>query len=302
MATYEELAAEEVPSIERTNALVDAINIPAAEKEALRREMLLRRELHIETLNLAKRCAAGEEISYEALTTMMDEVAQRHGIECGLPLPQIGPDDASMDHPLVLAHASPLGRMTNWAHATESAERLSRSWRGKIRNSWNVLGDKTVNVVDSEDGPMWLEEPMAGQRLRKILADVGIRSDVAMTAEAELRAMESLKSKVKPNQYRTYVLAGAFFEHSKRSDLFYLFRKGRPTLAVSYHGTDDISKAGRVLCALCLHPTGYYQFSHVGTMTPSDEVISALLLMRADEHGFWKKSGQWGMADSRSGV
>ena len=37
-------------------------------------------------------------------------------------------------------------------------------------------------------------------------------------------------------------------------------------------------------------------------MTPTDEVIAALMLMRGDEAKFWGKSGQWKASDPRSGL
>mgnify|MGYP001602774647 FL=1 len=119
-----------------------------------------------------------------------------------------------------------------------------------------------------------------------------------LTAEAEFKAMDSLRLKLSPNQWTSYVLTGVFPEHSLRSDLHYIFRKGLPTLVLSYHGT----KGGRVIAALCLHPFGYYAGTHVGAMTPTDEVIAHLLLMRGDEHGFWGKAGQWEAIDPRSGI
>lgn len=110
--------------------------------------------------------------------------------------------------------------------------------------------------------------------------------------------MDSLKEKLTAAQWNSYVLTGIFPETSKRSGLTYFFRKGFPTLALSYHGDEQ----GRIIAALCLHPFGYYAGTHCGAMTPTDEVIAHLLLMRADEHGFWKKSGQWHITDTRSGV
>jgi hypothetical protein len=115
-----------------------------------------------------------------------------------------------------------------------------------------------------------------------------------------MRALESLRSRIGEPQFDSYVLSGIFSEMSPRSGVYYFFRKGRPTLAVTFHGRN--ANNGRVLAALCLHPMGYYSGSHVGLMTPTDEVIAHLLLMRADEHKFWAKSGQWSASDTRSGI
>jgi hypothetical protein len=163
-----------------------------------------------------------------------------------------------------------------------------------------VLGDKTVCVVNTSEGPMALPQFDAGWRLRKLTRGMELRHHAHQTAEAELRAQESLKARISRSQYDAYVVSGMFPEHSPRSGLFYYFRKGYPTLAVSFHGS--YAENGKVLAALCLHPMGYYAGSHVGLMTPTDEVIAHLVMMRADERKFWAKSGQWSASDSRSGI
>lgn len=283
-------------------AQVNALHIPQSKKDELLAEFAFRMELHEEIVNLAKRKESGEDISYDDMAEIMDRIAQKHGFEGGIPLPHIT-DKNESEHPLVMADHAPLSIVTNATYRTEYAQRVARTWKTKIINSWDVLGDHTVSIVRSENGPMWMKEYQAGTRLRKLLADIAIRSDVrTMTAEAELRAMESLKEKINAQQYRTYVLSGMFIERSPRSDLHYIFRKGRPTLVLSFHGEEAKEAGGRVIAALCMHAMGFYQFSHVGVCCPSDEVIAQLLYMRGDEHGFWKKSGQWKASDPRSGI
>jgi hypothetical protein len=200
---------------------------------------------------------------------------------------------------MVLARGVPLRNIVNvnqWFR-TESEERASRMG-ASIRNSWEQLGDQTVMVLDTADGPMVLSDWHAGNRLRKIIETVSARMDSQMSVEAEMKAMASLKDRVSESQYRCYVLNGMFPEQSKRSGLFYFFRKGLPTLVLSYHGYPS----GRVLAGLCLHPVGYHSCTFAGLMCPTDEVICALLLMRSDEHFLWKKSGQWKASDPRSGI
>jgi hypothetical protein len=46
----------------------------------------------------------------------------------------------------------------------------------------------------------------------------------------------------------------------------------------------------RILAVLCMHPIGHFQETFSGAMCPTDDVIAHLMLMRADEHHFWKKS------------
>lgn len=281
--------------------IVEGMNIPADVKAKLLVECDMREELQREILQLGERIAKGEEVSWDAMSEIFERVATKYGYEGGLPLPHIDDEGTDKSHPLVMARNSPLAMIANANYATEAAAEYERSWKRHVRNSWDVLGDHSVLVVETSKGSMWVKEPRAGIRLRKLMADVSIRNDIhTMTAEAELKAMESLKARVTGNQYRAYVLSGAFFERSPRTDLFYLFRKGFPTLVLSYHG--EKNEGGRVIVALCFHPMGFYQFSHVGVMCPTDEVVAALLMMRGHEAKFWSKSGQWPVTDSRSGV
>lgn len=79
-----------------------------------------------------------------------------------------------------------------------------------------------------------------------------------------------------------------FAERSPRSGISYIFRRLRPTIALKA-GKDDRM---RCLAALCMHPIGYYDGSWAGAMCPTDDVIAHLMLMRGDEHMFWRRSNQ----------
>lgn len=104
---------------------------------------------------------------------------------------------------------------------------------------------------------------------------------------AESTAQQCLFGMISEHQQRTYVVGGAFAETSKRSGVTYIFRRGRPTLAVKL---DPDGGCNRLLAALCLHPIAYYKDSFAGAMVPSDEVIAHLSLMRGDEKMFWRKA------------
>jgi hypothetical protein len=166
-----------------------------------------------------------------------------------------------------------------------------------------MLGDKEICVVETEEGPVAFPRWHAGERLRKIIDGLGLRQGSQQTAAAEMRALESLKQRIGEARWEMYVLSGAFGERSPKSDLHYIFRKGLPTIAYTFHSGygGDCSK-GKVLACLCLHPLGYYSGSHIGLMVPTDEVICHLLMMRGDEFGYWKSCGQWSASDSRSGI
>ena len=79
----------------------------------------------------------------------------------------------------------------------------------------------------------------------------------------------------------------------------YLFRRLRPTLALRFNAADGRI---RLLAALCLHPVGYYERSWAGAMTPTDDVIAHLLLMRGCEAKFWARAEQHPDWDPAAGL
>lgn len=105
--------------------------------------------------------------------------------------------------------------------------------------------------------------------------------------EQEGVAVSKLVTLVSHHAFETYMLTGAILETSPRSGIAYIFRRLRPTIAISMSGDSP-----RVLCALCMHPIGYYAESHSGAMCPTDDVIAHLMLMRGDEPMFWRRSNQ----------
>lgn len=257
----------------------------------------------------------GMEMSLPKLAAFVSEIAEEHGFYGGVPLPSVG-ERGIGDYPMVMAEGVPMREvfMINQEYAafersyrehvnatTTEAQLQLRLRNVRVRNSWNSLGDQTVCVVETDKGPMAYPQWHGGLRLRKLINGIEARSGSALSAGAEIKAMESLKKRITRAQWDTYVLDGAFMERSPRSDLHYMFRKGYPTLAISYHG-ELARKGGKVIAALCLHPMGYYSGTHAGLMAPTDEVTARLLLMRTDERRFWAKSGQWKVWDTRSGV
>lgn len=108
--------------------------------------------------------------------------------------------------------------------------------------------------------------------------------------EQEYNALQLLGTLVSHRQMKHYVLTGTFIETSKRSGVTYFFRRLRPTVAVSAGNRTDDSL--RILAALCMHPIAYYEGSWAGAMCPTDDVVAHLMLMRADEHMFWKRCNQ----------
>lgn len=114
-------------------------------------------------------------------------------------------------------------------------------------------------------------------------------ASVAWGIEQEHKALMLLADLLPHHAFKKYLLTGSFIETSKRSGVVYMFRKLRPTVAISTRGHNGNS---HILACLCMHPIAYYKESWAGGMCPTDDVVSHLLLMRGDEHEFWKRSTQ----------
>ena len=283
--------------IELAREILDATPLTPKQKNKAWTDYLFSRALATKAHIMAERAEAGESFTWEDMVEELNAVAEAFGYEGGVPLPALA-DRVGQEHPLILADCAPLSLVF------QAQERLTEFGRQMalqqtVRNSWNMLGDFEICIVEGDKGVATLKRPMSGYRLRKLMDEIEIRNEVnTMTAEAELQALSRLEERLNANQYRHYVLMGCFMERSARSDLHYLFRKGKPTIVVSLHGDSQ----ARAIACLCFHPHGYYGNSTVGVMTPTDEVIAALLTMRGDERKFWAKSGQWHPSDPRSGI
>jgi hypothetical protein len=115
--------------------------------------------------------------------------------------------------------------------------------------------------------------------------------------EAEEKAQKKLASLIPADLFEVYMLTGHFPEISKRSQLTYLFRRGRPTIVLRQN--EEVSYP---LCALCLHPIGYYGDTWAGVMCPTDEVIAHLLMMRGSEEKYWANANQHPIDRPAAGV
>ena len=159
---------------------------------------------------------------------------------------------------------------------------------------WTRQREVVVFKAQPRHGPpkyfaVKVPKSLYANRLTYWLKTLGASS--AWSLEAEETAREKLRSMLTPWQWRHYDLTGTFLETSPRSKLTYLFRRSRPTLALSPRWPDGRNvDSMRCVAALCLHPVGYYDGTWAGCMVPSDDVIAHLLLMRADEAYFWGKA------------
>lgn len=158
-------------------------------------------------------------------------------------------------------------------------------WR--LRNRWHSRRHGCDILIMEREGVISWGKLPAMHHLDHDLATLGCTD--AWGVEQEGAAVRLLGEKVSHRQFKQYMLTGMFLERSRRSGVFYLFRRLKPTIALK---GSDTSGQMRILAALCMHPIAYYAGSWAGAMCPTDDVIAHLMLMRADEHMLWKRSSQ----------
>ena len=155
-----------------------------------------------------------------------------------------------------------------------------------VRNvfySWRWKCD--IAIWDDDGRIQWGRIPKV-HHLSNDLQTLGCAD--AWGIEQESRALQTLGTLVAHRQFKQYLLTGMFLESSARSGVVYLFRRLKPTVALTMNKGKNIE----VLCALCLHPIAYYRDSWAGAMCPTDDVIAHLMLMRGDEVMFWRRASQ----------
>lgn len=105
--------------------------------------------------------------------------------------------------------------------------------------------------------------------------------------EQEANAVQTLAELLPHHAFKKYMLTGMFVERSKRSGVYYFFRRLKPTIAAS-----AATGSMKILAALCMHPIAYYRNTWSGAMCPTDDVIAHLMLMRGDERLYWRRCNQ----------
>lgn len=158
----------------------------------------------------------------------------------------------------------------------------------KVRSSfWSAWRRCHIVIFEEADGRITHGAIPSVHGLGKQLRTLSC-SD-AWGIEQEATALETLETLVSERAFRQYLLTGSFIETSKRSNIAYMFRKLRPTVAIrSDHATEKTS----IMCCLCMHPIAHYEESWAGAMCPTDDVIAHLMLMRGDESMYWKRATQ----------
>ena len=222
-------------------------------------------------------------VTFADVRRSINVIAQQRGEWGGYPQPIQGKK-------LVIEPRYPIKRLNGFSlPSDDEVPREVQDDDFKLVNSWfSICRNSEVFIFREADGRITSAQLAATVVRCRTLIDVIEVTSQAWELEAELEAQEKLRSLVTETAWKHYVLIGMFLETSKRSNVTYLFRKLRTTVALG-RGKNESVKA---IATLCLHPIGYYEGTPCGVMVPTDDVIAHLLMMRGDEHMFWRKANQ----------
>lgn len=221
--------------------------------------------------------------NFAKLRNALRDIAKERGLWAGIPMPM---DDARLVLNPKYPYADVLSKLGKAATSDDKALAQQETDGVKLRNVFYSHKLKSDVVIYEEKGKLqWAPVPRVHHFNQDLLT---LGCSHAWGIEQEHKAIMLLGELLPHHALKMYLLTGMFLETSKRSNITYVFRKLRPTVALREDKEGDL----KILCCLCLHTLGYYQDSWAGALTPTDDVISHLLLMRADEHRFWKESNQ----------
>lgn len=214
---------------------------------------------------------------------------EKHGEWCGLPLPVAGFQlQIEAKNPWTAKVRALEQALANEAagRPLDAAPEAPEAGDVTLVNEWwsNRLGRYVLLVREGGKTVPLFHRVSKARRLLDLM-----RISEVWNVDAEVAALQRLRELVRPHLWDAYFLTGAFLETSPRSGLTYCFRRCRPTLVFRVQEDADRSV---ILCALCLHAIGYYQDTWAGSLVPTDEVISHLLLMRGDEALYWRRANQ----------
>lgn len=181
-------------------------------------------------------------------------------------------------------HAQAL--MAMCGETDDASEETPELVGARQRNSfWSTRRRSDIIIFELADGRIeWGLQPGV-HHLTQDLRTLGCAE--AWGLEQENTALQLLAGLVDARRYKQYLLTGAFIESSPRSKVTYMFRRLKPTVAIRNHAGQL-----KVMCTLCMHPIAFYQGTWAGAMTPTDDVVAHLMLMRGDEPMFWRRSNQ----------
>lgn len=233
--------------------------------------------------------------TFSGLRGALREIAERESEWAGIPMPL-------EDIPLTIEPTFP--RAKELSAIGQKPERSAEDEGVKYRNrfySHKLRCD--IYIWNESDGRLCWGPVAAVHSLNHQLQTLG--ASYAWGIEQESKALNLLGTLIRHHQFKQYLLTGMFMERSPRSGLTYLFRKLRPTVVIDARqesrprykigntsATWKEDRSALIMTCLCMHPIGYYQGSWAGAMTPTDDVISHLMLMRGDEPMFWRRANQ----------
>lgn len=258
-------------------------------------------------------------LTYGAISRAINRELEKRGEWAGLPMPMPGLGLVVEEkHPAAamiaeMQKAIDSGREPEVQACAEEdlGWRIVNEWRGQTKRG--ITG--RIFILRHEDGrTRWGIESDKTARNRLLFGP--LETFDAWHLDTECAAIDRLATLVNERQFAAWVLTGSFVEQSKRSGLAYFFRRCRPTIVMSGHGSrrdyfaaeqepredDDGQASMRILACLCLHPIAYYANTFAGAMVPTDDVIAHLMLMRGDEHLFWRRANQHHPLEAESGL
>jgi hypothetical protein len=233
-------------------------------------------------------------LTWDDVVQALTKLALERGEWAGIPLPIQGMS-------MRIAERYPYKELEQVFMPEEPATRVCRDGEVTetvaLRNRWFSPSRRvTFSLYQVGARVRLLTEPAGpGSQARMLLDTLG--ASRAWDLDAEILALDKLQELVSDVAFRYYVLTGMFLEQSRRSGVTYLFRRLRPTLALSTSTGEAV-----VLAALCLHSVAYYTGTWAGALCPTDDVISHLVLMRGDEAKFWRYAEQHQPLDPAAGI
>lgn len=233
---------------------------------------------------------------YAPLRGALKQVAARDRSWAGIPLPIEGM--RLRIHPK-FPKAAELSDIGVTAAQRSAEEALAAKYPDtKIRNSFWSHHRKAQVIVYEEQGKVGFVLHRGTNPATRMLDT--LMCSHAWGLEQESRAIQTLGTLLRHHIFKSYLLTGMFLETSKRTGLTYVFRRLRPTVVIDAKVPEGQSI--RVRCALCMHPIAHYEDTWAGAMTPTDDVIAALMMMRGDEPMFWRRSTQHPPWEPNAGI
>ena len=225
--------------------------------------------------------------TYQELAEKIRQVAKEKGEWAGLPVP-------FSDYPMTIEPRFPFQGLKEIGRK----EVVSDGW--KTVNAWHDhrIG-ATVAIQKNTEGRARLAYGVSGHghKVAMLIGTLAVHD--GWLPAAETKARTKLFAMVGHRKFNCYQMTGMLMERSKRSGVVYIFRQLRPTVALrpTMDGSDM-----RCLCTLCLHPIGLYNGAWAGVMTPTDDVIAHIAMMRGDEPKYWAHAVQHQPNDPHSGI